>query len=148
MKQAIILTNVQSVVDAVRHVSLSSILIWLAILLIIVALIAIIRKNPYKYPYHVVKIDISRKRNVSITEEVEKYIIKHGLEEFDTHESRVRAWRRRKEQALKQTPLYYFRARQYAIANDVQHTYNFRLYRNRTKYKQKIMCDTHMLFQS
>lgn len=60
-------------------------LIFIIILFILGLFLYWIFSNPYKYPYKVIRIDISRKRNVQFMDEFDRYLCKYSITIFHDH---------------------------------------------------------------
>lgn len=112
-------------------------LVIIALIFLIVAIPEILR-NPYHYPYHEILIDISRRRNVDYEEEIEQYLLDHGLSEFTEHLSVVDNWKiaSRKDISRCKPWMQKLRRRQFEDTVDDSHMFKFIFARGYTRYKQ------------
>lgn len=111
--------------------------VYIILALLLIAVLAIIFHNPYKYPYYHLSLDVSNKRNVDIEEEIEKYILTFGFDVIEKHESKVREWEQLSEYRISRSIFKMLRNRQYAKARDAENTYVVTLQRKRTRYSQR-----------
>lgn len=123
---------------------MNTLILWavVAIILSSLALIAdwVIRNfvtNPYHYPYKIIQIDISRKRNVQFEDALDRYLCEHSLEMFRDHVQYVRRWKRETEASVAKSWFKKKRRKQYHAALDDQHMFVFRLTREQTRYQQQ-----------
>lgn len=111
--------------------------VYIILALLLIAVLAIIFHNPYKYPYYHLSLDVSNKRNVDIEEEIEKYILTFGFDVIEKHESKVREWEQLSEYRISRSIFKMLRNRQYAKVRDAENTYVVTLQRKRTRYSQR-----------
>ncbi len=105
--------------------------------LLFLYLIRLILKNPYHYPYFTVNIDISKRRNVHMQDEIEQYIINHGISAFQNHCNYVEQWKTKTFQKASASLLKPLRIKQYNEIIDDDRLFIFNLCRNQTRYKQQ-----------
>lgn len=119
----------------------TSLYIALAIIIIIIILVIIILKvifhNPYEYPYYQLQLDISNKRNVDITEEIEKYILTYRLDDIKEHQQKIYEWEKQTKNHINRSLFKSVRRKQYETIKDTKNTYIVTLQRKQTRYKQK-----------
>lgn len=89
-----------------------------------------------EYPCHVVDIDVTNRRNVQIANEIEQYILDHGLREFEHQDAIVEQWRNDCMSKVRSSLLYEHRLYQYHQLNDGRMPFRFRLVRQHTRYQQ------------
>jgi len=115
-------------------------LIWLVIITFIFLIAAIpeILRNPYHYPYHEIRIDISRRRNIDYEEEIEQYLLEHGLSEFTEHLAVVDNWKASCLQDVSNRVPWMrkLRRRQFEAAIDDWRAFRFVFARAYTHYRQ------------
>ena len=111
-------------------------LIFFVILFFLGFVLYWILKNPYKYPYKVIRIDISRKRNVQFMDEFDKYLCKYPVTIFYNHYQYVQVWKNEMEEKISKSLLKAWRKKQYFKIIDDQHMFIFSLIRGQTRYKQ------------
>lgn len=112
-------------------------LIFLAILLSGGVVLYWVYNNPYKYPYKVIKLDISRKRNVQFIDEFDRYLCKHPIAIFYNHYKYVQVWKKETEEKISKSPLKTWRKKQYLKIIDDEHMFIFLLTRGQTRYRQR-----------
>lgn len=118
-------------------------LIFLAILIILVILflggrvLYWIFNNPYKYPYKVIRLDISRKRNVQFIDEFDRYLCKYPITIFHNHYQYVQVWKKETEEKISKSLLKTWRKKQYFKIIDDEHMFIFLLTRRQTRYSQR-----------
>ena len=117
-------------------------------LLIIGTVLVILFYNPYRYPYHVIDIDVSGRRNVDIEEEIEQYIIDEGISEFQSHCNFVKQWKDDTSQKAHSSVIDFIRVQQYSNAIDDEHVFVFNLRRNQTRYRQRNYVKTSYVVSS
>lgn len=42
-------------------------------------------RSPFKYPYHIIKFDVTGKRNPDVNNLIDSYINQHGFDKFQQH---------------------------------------------------------------
>lgn len=112
-------------------------LIFGIIIIFAIIIITQLFKNPYRFPYCEIKLDVSRKRKVTPDNEVEKYIIANGFDKIKENQARVQQWTERKQRRAERSIFRKLRLRQLKKATDIHHAYKVTLYRNKTKYRQR-----------
>ncbi len=93
--------------------------------------------NPYKYPYKVIALDISRKRNVQFINELDRYLCKHPITIFHNHYQYVQVWKKETEEKISTSLLKTWRKKQYFKIIDDEHMFIFLLTRGQTRYSQR-----------
>ena len=116
--------------------SLIVIIVIFSIVLIIGILYKIL-KCPYKYPYHIIKFDISGKRMPNIDDLIDNYINEHGFYEFEHHKILVEKWKSDCLELIKKSKLRKRRLRQFENIIDDSKMFYFGLIRKQTRYKQR-----------
>ncbi len=103
----------------------------------IVCLIKLILKNPFKYPYLYVTIDISHRRNVDYEDEIDRLLCEDGLEKFLNHDNYVQEWKADTKRIIKESILRRYRQSQFESILDDCNMFIFVFTRNQTRYKQQ-----------
>lgn len=94
-------------------------------------------KNPYKYPYKIIKIDISRRKNVQFLDELDKYLCNNSMIIFHNHYNYVQEWKKKTEEKISKSLLKTWRKKQYLNIIDDEHMFIFKLTREQTRYRQE-----------
>ena len=108
-----------------------------ALLGVLIWLLWFIFHNPYSYPYYFVDIDISKRRNVNIQEEIEKYLLDKGMDEFLNQFDYVEQWESDTFEAAKKSIFRFKRVKQYLDILDDDNMFIFNLCRDQTRYRQR-----------
>lgn len=116
----------------------------MVMLLVIVAFIAgllvlcKILKNPFQYPYFSYSFDVSGKRNVRVTDYIDRYLCNYSnWQTIQNHQRDVDKWKQDCESYLKRCHLRKRRMRQYKQTVDDEHAYRFYATRSQTRYRQR-----------
>ena len=104
---------------------------------ILIWLLWFIFHNPYSYPYYFVDVDISKRRNVNIQEEIEKYLLDNGMDEFLNQFDYVEQWESDTFEAAKKSIFRFKRVKQYLDILDDDNMFTFNLCRDQTRYRQR-----------
>lgn len=111
-------------------------LIIAIILIVITVFIKYILKNPYKYPYYDIDLDITGHRNVEADDEIEQYLLRSGFYRIQDHYENVVKWKSKYYKKANKSIFKFIRIKQYNQIVDSQNTFNFKLYRSTTRYRQ------------
>lgn len=103
---------------------------------LVVYILYLIFRSPFKYPYHTVPFDVSGKRSPDIMNYIDRYLIDHGFSEFADHLERVNRWKNECREKIESSLFEGLRERQYAATIDDQNMFWFELSRNQTRYTQ------------
>lgn len=93
-------------------------------------------RNPYEYPYKIIRIDISRKRNVQFMDEFDRYLCRHPITIFKNHYQYVQSWKKATEEKISKSLLKSWRKKQYLKIIDDENMFIFLLMRGQTRYRQ------------
>lgn len=104
---------------------------------VIILILYLILGNPYKFPYYSVTFDVSGRRNVVMLDEIENYLILHGLDEFTQKRDEAEKWKIKYSQKAQKSILRPLRTRQYNRTVDDEALFKFNLYRKQTRYIQR-----------
>ena len=108
--------------------------------IIIAALIYIIcrvLRNPFQYPYFTQVFDVSRKRNVDITDYIDGFLCnQRNWNQIIQHRQLIIRWKNDMEVYLQDCRMRKRRTRQYQEILDDQHAFRFETVRDQTRYKQ------------
>lgn len=113
-----------------------------AILLVVLILVGVgiwhVLKNPFRYPYYHRSFDVSRRRNVDIEEEIERFLLDpQNRAEVEQHRLAIEQWKAGCEARIAKRLLKKRRRRQYASVIDDMNAYRFETTRNQTRYRQQ-----------
>lgn len=103
--------------------------ITLTILFIVLIRLALVRirrilASPFRYPYDVIRFDVSGKRNVRIEDYIDRYLIdSENWRNIIAHHACVRRWKQKQEEYLETCRLQRRRRRQYAESIDDFHDF-------------------------
>lgn len=112
-------------------------LVVLIVLIIVIIILIFIFRNPYDYPYCTINIDISRRRNVRISEEIEQYLLDNGTDLFRQHNNLIVEWKGLNSRKSQRSLFRFIRVKQYYKVVDDNHLFIFNLCRRETRYKQR-----------
>lgn len=111
----------------------------LVVILAIFAMIYIlyrIFRSPFKYPYYIIKFDVTGKRNPDINNLIESYINQHGFDIFQQHYDLVKKWKADCEERIKKSKMKRLRSKQFEEIVDDEQMFHFDLVRKQTRYRQ------------
>lgn len=111
--------------------------ILLIIALALILLLVILFRNPYSYPYYTIDLDVSGRRNITGEEEIESYLLKHGISEFQKHYDFVENWKKSTSHKAHTSLLHFIRVSQYEKILDDANMFVFQFRRKQTRYKQR-----------
>lgn len=109
---------------------------------LVIYILYLIFRSPFKYPYRTIDFDVSGKRSPDIMNLIDRYLIEHGFSEFTNHLERVNRWKDECQKRIKKSLFKGLRTEQYQSAIDDLHMFRFRLVRNQTRYTQKYYVKT------
>lgn len=111
--------------------------IGIGVIVIAIVTLCVYFRMPFEaYPCHVVDIDVTGRRNVSMANEIEQYILDHGFREFQRQDVMVTRWRGDCVDKACNSPFREHRLRQYQRLDDSLAPFKFRLVRQHTRYRQ------------
>lgn len=115
------------------------IIIVLAVLAITVVISLLITglKSPFHYPYFSYSFDVTGKRNPSIEDYIDSFLIDGGISDVRRHHEMVQNWKRTSEERVDKSILKRRRRKQYVASLDDSRTFRFSLTRNQTRYRQQ-----------
>ena len=108
-----------------------------AALYVIITIIRLILKSPFKYPYFVWKFDVSGRRNPRMQDLIDGFFIENRFDLIDNHRTLIEKWKEKCERRIKRSLLKKYRRKQYEKCVDDLRAYRFQLTRVKTRYKQK-----------
>lgn len=111
-------------------------LVIIAVVIIIGILIWIF-KSPFKYPYMVIKLDISGKRAPAKEDLIDKYLNENGFSQFLEHYEYIKRWKNECQDRIAQKRLKHKREKQFLACLDDEHMFCFELTRSQTRYQQR-----------
>ena len=101
-----------------------------------VALVTEYSKCPFVFPYKIIKIDITSKRNTDVLDYIDKYLLQYSLKEINRTLKNLDSWKSKCVDRVNASIFRRHRCRQYLRCCDEEHLFTFRLYKTRTKYTQ------------
>lgn len=113
-------------------------LILLPIVVIVIA--AWWNVNPFQYPYYRKQFNVTGKRLPRIDDYIDLYICSNGNDFenlIDNHALVVQKWKAASKGKVRQSLFRKHREKQFRVAIDDEHEFQFELYRNSTRYTQK-----------
>ena len=112
--------------------------IIIAIISIVAAVLYIVLRNPYEYPYFYHKFDVSKKRNVNIYDYIDTFLSDpRNWQKILKHEQTIVEWKEKTERHANASTFPNRRHRQRERVIDDKHAYHFSTMRQQTRYRQK-----------
>lgn len=112
------------------------ILIGVIVIALLSFIIYYILISPFKYPYHIVKFDVSGKRSPDVNDLIDNHLNTYGFNEFLQHYEYVKRWKNDCQERIKKSRLKKLRTQQYEQIIDDEHMFRFELIKKQTRYKQ------------
>lgn len=114
----------------------------IAFVIIIVSAVVIllyrIFRNPFIYPYFDCKFDVSGKRNVDITDYIDKFLCKKNhWDDLYTHNLFIQKWKLKSLRSIENGRFKKLRQKQYNRVLDDSHAFQFFTMRKQTRYRQR-----------
>lgn len=100
-------------------------------------LIKVITKNPFRYPYLEISIDISGRRNVKLEDEIDRYLCTYDISFFTDHYYSVQVWKEKCEKRIQRSVFKSLRTVQYQNSIDDDSMFVFSFVREQTRYSQQ-----------
>ena len=114
------------------------VLFIVSVLGLVVYIIYCVLKNPFSYPYFTYSFDVSGKRNVSIEECIDRFLLdEDNWNQLRVHQIGIQAWKQQKESYVQKCILRKYRSKQLEKVIDDEHAYQFLLVRKQTRYQQQ-----------
>lgn len=114
------------------------ILIVVCLVALIAYIIYLILRNPFKYPYFTHEFNVSNKRNVDITDYIDKYLCnERNWDNLCLHQQHILNWKNDTEAYLSRCHLKHYRTKQYHNVLDDRCAFCFETTRRQTRYRQK-----------
>lgn len=104
---------------------------------IVVALLYMILKSPFSYPYFIHEFDVSKKRNPQIGDWLDTFLISGGFEYIQSHQRKIEQWKQESCQKIEHSLLKKYRKRQYERTLDDGRAFMFHFMRSQTRYRQR-----------
>ena len=101
-------------------------------ILVIIAFVTLYEKKPFEFPYKIIRINITSKRNTDILDYVDKYLLKHSMEDLDKTKMQLEKWKSNCEEKINASIFRKHRRRQYLRCCDEARLFHFCLYRTKT----------------
>lgn len=114
-------------------------LFGIALFVVVIGCITyIVLRNPFQYPYFHYTFDVSRKRNVDITDCIDKFLCdEENWKRVQQHQRYITQWKRTIEKELVTCKLKEYRKKQYIGVLDDDFAYRFQTVRSQTRYVQR-----------
>ena len=110
--------------------------LFVGVLLTIAAIIYLILRSPFHYPYFIYEFDVSGKRQPKFENLIDQYINSNGIKRFETHYEKVQRWKLDSQKQLEKAILKKLRQKQYYRCLDDNNMFQFVFIRQQTRYKQ------------
>lgn len=112
-------------------------LLVIAILTSLIIIVICIKKNPFKYPYKSIYIDISGRRSPRVEDLIDEYLIDFGLDDIIIYNDEIKQWKCRCKQRINKSPIRKIRYKQYLECIDDEGAIVFKFTRTQTRYEQR-----------
>ena len=76
------------------------ILLVTAIIIFVCWLIRFYVHNPFKFPYIVLRLDVSKRRKPQITDIIDEYLNEHGIEFLEAKHERLISWKKLQKERI------------------------------------------------
>lgn len=93
-------------------------------------------RSPFKYPYHIIKFDVTGKRNPDVNNLIDSYINQHGFDKFQQHYEIVKKWKADCKERIKKSKMKHLRSKQFEEVVDDERMFRFDIVRKQTHYRQ------------
>lgn len=103
----------------------------------VIAVIAAFLKSPFKYPYFTHYFDVSGKRNPQPEDLIDQFLIEGNFLLLQEHNEKIRLWKTKCKKKIEHSILKKYRVKQYRECLDDDNAYEFVLFRQQTRYRQK-----------
>lgn len=104
---------------------------------IIIAVLFLILKSPFHYPYFVYEFDVSGKRKPQIDDWIDRFLIEENFYQIRQHNQYVLNWEKECKKIIEKSKLKKYREKQFYTCLDDDNAYQFYLIRKQTRYKQQ-----------
>lgn len=108
----------------------------LAIILVSVVLWAILH-SPFRYPYFIHRFDVSGKRNPSIEDLLDNFIIEGNFQQMQEHAQKIKAWKEECRRKIDKSIMKKYRNAQFQKCLNDNNAFRFKLIRMQTRYRQR-----------
>lgn len=93
-------------------------------------------RSPFKYPYNIIKFDVTGKRNPDVNNLIDSYINQHGFDKFQQHYEIVKKWKADCKERIKKSKMKHLRSKQFEEVVDDERMFRFDIVRKQTHYRQ------------
>lgn len=93
-------------------------------------------RSPFKYPYHIIKFNVTGKRNPDVNNLIDSYINQHGFDKFQQHYEIVKKWKADCKERIKKSKMKHLRSKQFEEVVDDERMFRFDIVRKQTHYRQ------------
>lgn len=112
------------------------IVILIGAISILIFILYLIFKSPFKYPYFEYYFDVSGKRKPDIGNLIDDFLNQENFLVIERHEEEIERWKIECHAKIEKSILKKYRTKQYQESLDNDNAYNFYLTRKQTRYKQ------------
>ena len=112
------------------------IVVGAVVIIAAIAIIAGIRKSPFKFPYFRVEFDVTGKKLPKIEDYIDDYIIKYKMSLFNFHLNTYKEWQKKSQELIEKSPIKKIRQKQYDECLDVENMFVFVFVKKQTRYSQ------------
>ncbi len=124
-----------------ESLDLTGLLVSIAVLALIILVIRVahlVLRNPFRYPYLSLSLDVSGRRNVEIEDCIDKFLCDEECwHSVQAHQQKIERWKNECEARISVSMLSGLRRRQYEKTLDDSGAYRFKTFRSRTRYRQR-----------
>lgn len=114
------------------------VLLFIALFSLLIYLIYLILRNPFKYPYFTHEFDVSGRRNVHLEDYIDRFLCDgRNWIALQHHEQYIREWKLEAEEFIQHCILKAYRTKQYHKILDDDCAYRFNTIRDQTRYRQR-----------
>lgn len=103
---------------------------------ILIALLYVVLKSPFSYPYFTHEFDVSGKRSPQIDDLLDTFLIFGGFNHVQDHQRRIEQWKKESCQKIENSVLKNYRRQQYERTLD-NRSFVFYFVRSQTRYRQR-----------
>lgn len=112
------------------------IIIFVPIIIALIVFLVIYFRNPFHFPYTYIDFDITSKKQPSIEDYIDQYLINNGLLEIEDTINYLTKWKSYCENRINKSIFKKKRKKQYLNILDDNGLFIFRFYRMQTRYRQ------------
>ena len=110
---------------------------FITFLIVLPLILYLILRSPFKYPYYIITLDISGKRNPQIEDMIDTYLNQGNFSAIEEHYNSVQQWKDESQQKIEKSILKRLRLYQFKKSLDDDNMFHFMLIRSQTRYRQQ-----------